>query len=82
MKHISLVIVDCVIVKIKKETGEINGPRVGEIQDDTLYLRAIHRVKCWQNEAGRRNGWPFLRTIKLPAKNFSKKALHVIWCYS
>jgi len=25
-------------IKIKKETGEINGPLVGEIQDRTLYL--------------------------------------------
>ena len=27
-------------IKIKKETGEINGPLVGEIQDRTLYLTA------------------------------------------
>jgi hypothetical protein len=25
-------------IRIKKETGEINGPLVGEIQDRTLYL--------------------------------------------
>jgi hypothetical protein len=25
-------------IKIKKETGEVNGPLVGEIQDRTLYL--------------------------------------------
>ena len=33
-------------IKIKKETGEINGPLVGEIQDRTLYLTdySLHQV--------------------------------------
>lgn len=33
-------------IKIKKETGEINGPLVGDIQDRTLYLTdySPHRV--------------------------------------
>ena len=60
-------------IKIKKETGEMHGPLVGEIQDRTLYLTDYSPVRRWQNEAGRRNGWLFFSRVKLPRKICKKR---------
>ncbi len=60
-------------IKIKKETGEMYGPLVGEIQDRTLYLTDYSPRKALANEAGRRNSWLFFSRVKLPRKMCKKK---------
>ena len=61
-------------IKIKKETGEMYGPLIGEIQDRTLYLTDYSPGLAWQNEAGHGNGWLSFSRVRLLRKNFAKKA--------
>jgi hypothetical protein len=65
-------------IKIKKETGEINGPLVGEIQARTLYLTDYSPHKTLAKW-----GWSSRRPLRFAClkskrKKFVKKSLHVI----
>ena len=64
-------------IKIKKETGEMYGPLVGEMTGSHLVSDGLFTsVRRWQNEAGRRNGWLPFSHVRLPRK-ISQKDLHV-----